>query len=174
MPGPTIIEVDQGDITCPICCETIVDEVGPCTQPSCGHVRFIYVNDDGFEYIDPELQKELNAEKVGAEESGERFDTWDALRAHTGPDSIILDQTETGMACGPMSFTVWVGIRKDRPTAKERVGAIGMFDEVRIVTPDKPERTRRRAAVKYSSPRISKSKFMAGVQCLKRLYGQVH
>jgi len=174
MPGPTIVEVDQGDITCPICCKTIVNEDGPGTQPSCAHVRFIYVNDDGFEYIDPELQNELNAERASAEKRGERFDTWDALRAHTGPDSIILDQTETGMACGPIPFTVWVGIRKNRSTANKRLSAIGMFDEVNIVTPDEPERTRRRAAVKYSSPRISKSKFMAGVQCLKRLYGQVH
>lgn len=112
MTGPTIIDVAEGqDITCPTCGKTIIDEEGPGTQPSCAHVRFIY-HSVAFEYIDPELQKELDAEEASAKEKGKRFDTWDALRAHTGPDSIILEQTERGMACGPISFTVWVGIRK--------------------------------------------------------------
>jgi hypothetical protein len=106
-----IIEIAEGNIKCPTCGTTIIDDDGPGTQPSCAHVRFIYVNDEAFEYIDPELEKELNAERASVEEKGHRFDTWDALRAHTGPDSIILDQTETGIACGPVSFTVWVGIR---------------------------------------------------------------
>jgi uncharacterized Zn finger protein (UPF0148 family) len=109
---PTIIEVDEGVITCPTCGKTIVEEDGPVSQPSCDHVRFIYVNGDAFEYIDPDLQKELNAEEAAAEERDEEFDTWDALRAHTGSDSIVLEQAQRGMACGPMSFTVWVGIRK--------------------------------------------------------------
>jgi uncharacterized Zn finger protein (UPF0148 family) len=97
MKKPTIIEVDEGVITCPTCGKTIVEEDGPVSQPSCDHVRFIYVNGDAFEYIDPDLQKELNAEEAAAEERDEEFDTWDALRAHTGPDSIILEQTQRGM-----------------------------------------------------------------------------
>jgi len=106
-----IIEVGEGDITCPTCGTTIMDDDGPGIQPSCAHVRFIYCNGEAFEYIEPELEKELSAEAARAEEKGELFDTWDALRARTGPDSIILEQTETGMACGPISFTIWVGIR---------------------------------------------------------------
>ena len=98
MTGPTIIGLDEGDITCPICGETILDEYGSQDQPACTHVRFIY-HREGFEYIDPELQKELTAEEASTEKRGKEFDTWDALKAHTGPDSIILDQTDRGMAC---------------------------------------------------------------------------
>jgi len=112
MTGPTITKVDEGNITCPNCGKTILAEAGFAEQPSCAHVRFIYVNGDGFEYIDPALQKVLDSEAASAEEKNDLFDTWDALRAHTGPDSIILEQKETGMACGPITFTIWVGIRK--------------------------------------------------------------
>jgi hypothetical protein len=124
MKKPTIIKVNEGDITCPTCGKTIADDDGPSSQPSCDHVRFFYVNGDGFEYIDPELQKELNAEEAAAKERDDLFDTWDALRAHAGPDSIILEQTQRGMACGPMSFTIWVGIRKSAAISGRRKNSI--------------------------------------------------
>jgi hypothetical protein len=47
----------------------------------------------------------------------------------------------------------------------KRVRSIGMFDEVSVVMPNVPDHFR---------PGISKSKFVAGVQCLKRLYWQVY
>jgi len=125
MTGPTIIELEQGtDIKCPICRKTIIDENGGPTQPACAHIRFIYVNQTGFMYIDPELQKELDAEEASAKEKGECFETLDALKAHTGPDSIILEQKDIGIACGPTSdLTIWTGIRKQivgRPRSAKR------------------------------------------------------
>lgn len=61
--------------------------------------------------------------------------------------------------------------------AKKRVPSIGMFDEVSVVTPDAPVNIpgdEAAPAHRQTGPmKISKSKFMAGVQCLKRLYWQV-
>lgn len=62
--------------------------------------------------------------------------------------------------------------------AKKRLPSIGMFDEVCVVTPDAPVNTPDDEAAPGPSGtgplKISKSKFVAGVQCLKRLYWQVH
>jgi hypothetical protein len=107
MSDPVIIEVDEEEeLKCPTCGKAIVaaEEVVP--QPSCKHIRFIYANGEAFEYIDPELEAQLELERAQDED----FDEWDALKAHTGPGSVILEQTEEGMACGPVSFIVWVGI----------------------------------------------------------------
>src|SRR5271169_4479619 len=62
--------------------------------------------------------------------------------------------------------------------AKKRVPSIGMFDEVWVVTPDAPANIPGAGAatdhLQAGPMKISKSKFVAGVQCLKRLYWQVH
>ena len=86
-----------------------VIEVDP--QPSCEHIRFIYLNGEAFDCFDPELQKDLDAEEA---RQGEDFDMWDALKAHTGPDSLILEVTQDDWGCGPVSFTVWIGIRSPK------------------------------------------------------------
>jgi hypothetical protein len=119
MREPEIKEIKEGkEIKCPYCGR----DIGPTEivgrQPSCEHLRFIYLNGEAFEYIDPELEKELDAGEKRAEERGQDFDMWDALKAHTGPDSMIIEQNEDGCACGAVQFTVWIGIR----SAKRRQG----------------------------------------------------
>jgi hypothetical protein len=110
MSDPVIIEVDEGkELKCPTCGRVIVNSEEEVAQPCCKHVRFICENGVAFEYIDPELEAQLELDRSQAEQKDEHFDEWEALKAHTGPGSVILEQTEEEMACGPVSPTVWVG-----------------------------------------------------------------
>lgn len=118
MANTQMIQIDaELDLVCPVCGITILDSEGLHQQPSCSHVRFIYANGEAFEYCDPELEALLAEEEAKADEDDEFFDTWDALRRHCEPGDLILEQTEESMACGPVSFTVWVGIRNGKPAA---------------------------------------------------------
>jgi len=58
----------------------------------------------------------------------------------------------------------------------KRIRPVGMFDEVRIVTFDVPVDGEGPVLddVRTVPAKISKSKFVAGIQCLKRLYWEVH
>ena len=113
MPNPQIIQIDEEqDIVCPVCGVTILDSEELHEQPSCPHVRFIYANGEAFEFCDPELETLLAEEEAKADEQDEFFDTWEALRRHSGPADLILQQAMDKMACGPVSFAVWFGIRR--------------------------------------------------------------
>jgi rubrerythrin len=57
MKKPTIIEVDEGVITCPTCGKTIVDEDGPSSQPSCDHVRFFTLTATGSNTLTRNFRK---------------------------------------------------------------------------------------------------------------------
>jgi uncharacterized protein DUF2779 len=56
----------------------------------------------------------------------------------------------------------------------KRIRPIGMFDEVSVVTFDVPDAGHVLDHVRAVPVKISKSKFVAGMQCLKRLYWEVH
>jgi hypothetical protein len=98
------------DVACPICGVMILDAEQLADQLSCPHVRFIYANSEAFEYCDPQLEVLLALEEAKADEQDAVFDMWEALKRHCGPGDVILEQTEQAIACGPISFTVWVGI----------------------------------------------------------------
>ncbi len=111
MPDAQITQIDEEqDMVCPVCGVLILDSETLYSQPSCKHVRFVYANGECFEYVNPELEAVLAEEESKADEQDEFFDTWDALRRHSGPNDLILEQTEASMGCGPVSFTVWIGI----------------------------------------------------------------
>lgn len=113
MPNPQIIRIDEEqDIVCPVCDALILDSETLYPQPSCEHVRFVYCNGEFFEYVNSELEALLAEDESKSDEQDEFFDTWEALRRHSGPEDLILEQTEESMACGPVSFTVWFGIRR--------------------------------------------------------------
>lgn len=112
MVSPQIIQIDEEqDVVCPVCRITILDSEKLNEQPSCEHVLFVYCNGECFEYVNPELEALLAEEEGHGDEMDGLFDTREALRRHSGPDDLILEQTDDSMACGPVSFTVWVGIR---------------------------------------------------------------
>jgi len=109
MSTPPIIQLAQDhEIACPICGITILDAQELHEQPSCPHVRFIYVNGEASEFCDPDLEAILAEE---ANEQDEFFDMWDALQQQCRPGDVILEQKDEGTACGPVSFAVWIGIR---------------------------------------------------------------
>ena len=110
MGNTTIIEVDGEAVACPRCGRLLLNDVGV-FYPLCEHVRFIFVNGDAFEYIDPELERDLEEAKAAAGRAGRRLDVWDFLIDETGNGGSILQWSETGMACGPVSYEVWFGIR---------------------------------------------------------------
>jgi hypothetical protein len=102
-----------------VCGTTILAPAKLHEQPSCPHVRFVYAN-EAFEYCEPELEVVLAEEEAKADEQDEIFDMWEALQLHCGPGDLILEQTEQAIACGPVSFTVWVGIHLTISTSSSR------------------------------------------------------
>jgi hypothetical protein len=114
MNEPEIRQIEEGHkVKCPHCGTVI----GPTKKgrPACEHVRFIYLNGEDFDYIDPKLEKELEAEEKLTDKQDDVFDMWNALKAHTGPGSMIIEQNEVDDGCGPNTFTVWVGIGPPKP-----------------------------------------------------------
>ena len=122
MPTPKIIEIDEDqEVTlCPICSTPAIDEDGLVSQPSCPHISFVYANAEAFEY-DPEgLETRLQALADKADEDGAYFDPWETLPTLCDKDDLILSQVSEGMACGAISFTVWIGIRREREGSRSR------------------------------------------------------
>lgn len=113
---------DETKVACPTCGVLVVDEDGVTPQPSCQHVRFIYCNGEVFEYIEPDLQKELSKAETPFDESDD-FDTWKWLEQNSPKGTVILQQGSSGIACGPTSFTVWFGFNtSDRKPPKPKGG----------------------------------------------------
>ena len=116
-----IIEFDEDDqVVCSICHSPIVDvDEGLVSQPSCPHILFVYAN-ECFEWAEPGLEERLIAEEEEADQNGNLFEIWDALRAQCGKQDVILEQNDESMACGPVSFKVWVGIRREPLDSRSR------------------------------------------------------
>ena len=114
MPTPKVVEIPEDEnVVCPICNALIVDEEdGLVEQPSCAHIRFVYANGEAFEYDSEKLERRLEAAQEEADEAGDYLDEWEWLSAQCGKDDLILSQVSGEMACGAVSFTTWVGIRK--------------------------------------------------------------
>jgi hypothetical protein len=54
----------------------------------------------------------LNSAQEKADEEGDYFDEWERLLAQCDERDVILEHNSEEMACGPVSFRVWIGIRK--------------------------------------------------------------
>jgi hypothetical protein len=123
MQSVKIVKIDEDeDIVCPVCHATAVDaDEGLVTQPSCKHIRFVYANGEAFEYAEAGLEERLQAEEEKADEEGGVFDSWDALKAHCGNYDLILEQITHEMACGPVSFTLWVGVSLKSEGSRKRL-----------------------------------------------------
>jgi len=107
-----IVQLKEGiNVVCPTCGVLVVNQAGCKPQPSCEHVRFIYCNGECFEYIEPELQTKIEKAEALADENDELFDTWEWLEENSPEGTTILEQISEEMACGPTSFTVWLGFR---------------------------------------------------------------
>jgi hypothetical protein len=115
MPKPKIIVIEEDqDVVCPLC-ETLIigEEEGLVSQPSCSHIRFVYANGEAFEYDGAEgLEARLDAEQEKADEENESFDEWEWLLGQCDKRDVILEHNSEEMACGPVSFRVWIGIRQ--------------------------------------------------------------
>jgi hypothetical protein len=96
------------DMKCPICATVVVDGDQMCKLPPCDHVRFISGNGEAFEFAEPGLEDRL----IAKDNEDEDFDIWEALEKYMGPDGVILERVDEGMACGPTWFRIWVGIGK--------------------------------------------------------------
>ena len=114
MPAKIIKFDEDQDVVCPICKATIVDvdKDELVSQPSCEHILFVFANAECFEYDPAGLEALLNAEQEKADEDGAYFDPWDALLSYCDEGDVILEQISEEMACGPVSFRVWIGIRE--------------------------------------------------------------
>ena len=121
MPTPTIVEIPEDkDVVCPICNAPVIDDEGLVEQPSCEHILFVYANAEAFEYDAEGFEERLNAAQEKADEAGDYFDEWEWLSAQCDKGDVILQQDSDGIACGPVSFRVWVGIRKQSEGCTDR------------------------------------------------------
>jgi hypothetical protein len=122
MPTPKIIEIDEEqDVVCPICNAMIVDvDEGLVEQPSCRHILFVYANGEAFEYDPAGLEGRLEQERDRADEAGDYFDEWETVLSLCDKDDLILSLVSEGMACGAISFTVWIGIRSETKNSDSR------------------------------------------------------
>jgi hypothetical protein len=117
-----IIEIPEDqNVVCPVCNAVIVDEdEGLVQQPSCRHIGFVYANGEAFEFDPDGLEERLQALLDEADDDGVCFDPWDWLSAQCGEGDVILQQNVEGMACGALSFTVWIGIRGELGNSRSR------------------------------------------------------
>lgn len=88
---------------CPACGAVAMDEAHFAETP-CKHLIFAFLDEVGdFSYIAPELEKLL--EKLSDDE-----DQVDGLcKRIKSKTAICLGVTTSGMACGPVSSTAWLG-----------------------------------------------------------------
>jgi len=99
---------DDNAIVCPEC-GSVIFTSDDGFDVFCSHVEFVYLHSVG-EFVFSSDRIEKNEDKVRKilEESD-----WDAGERFLPKNMTILDYTETGMCCGPCSFTTYVGITKD-------------------------------------------------------------
>jgi hypothetical protein len=126
-----IIKFDEDDqVVCPICHILIMDEdEGLVSQPSCPHILFVYANGEAFEFDAAGFEERLNAAQEEADEAGDYFDEWEWLSAQCGEGDVIVEQVSEGMACGPVSFRVWIGIRGETESSKSRPCPVRTFSD---------------------------------------------
>ena len=100
---------DSAEIYCPVCGQPVFENEG--TSALCSHVLFTYVDLAGeFGYVNQELQ-EL------AEGARGYSDVWGVCPVEVlmlsidRPDAFCLAVTTSGLACGPMSATAYVGFK---------------------------------------------------------------
>jgi hypothetical protein len=137
MPTQRVIEIPEDQqVVCSVCNVLIADEdEGLVSQPSCPHIRFVYAN-ECFEWSEPGLEERLVAEEDEADQNGDVFEIWDALRAQCDEGDVILEQNDETMACGPVSFRVWIGIRGETASSKSRHCPVKTFSEVEYSADD--------------------------------------
>lgn len=110
-----VVDVEEDEnIVCPSCGVTAINSDGPREQPSCQHIRFIYLEGYGFDYAAAELGALVQKVDDGDVDTCDESEFWDVMKADLGAEGTILKRTDSGMACGPVSFTVWVGFRGKR------------------------------------------------------------
>jgi hypothetical protein len=130
MDAENIIEIPQDQsVVCPICKTVIIGDEGLTAQPSCAHVLFVYANGEAFEFDAEGLEARLDAAQEKADEDGVCFDPWETLLSYCDQRDVILEQTSEAMACGPICFKVWIGIRRETKDSRSRHLGIGANEE---------------------------------------------
>jgi len=102
---------DGGELKCPVCGEVIITAEEGTSQALCKHVMFVYLdNVSEFEFVKKGFQK--TADKITkAFDEGDCLG-WDEIEAKLLPKGVsVLELTETGLCCGPCSFTMSIGIK---------------------------------------------------------------
>lgn len=95
----------NNDGKCPVCGKKIITENGTASK-LCKHVQFIYLQSVGeFEMCKDETISEKISQCLAMGEVDEA-ETLLPKGWH------IEDYTESGMCCGPCSFTIYIGIKK--------------------------------------------------------------
>jgi len=95
------------DFKCPICKKVLIGEDN---IHKCPHLAFIFVSSGCvFEFIMPEIKKLIKDMKETSEVT---FDYMEELKGILPNNITMYERTETGIACGPCSITVWIGIKK--------------------------------------------------------------
>jgi SAM-dependent methyltransferase len=123
MPTPKIVEIPEDEnVVCPVCKTLVIDDEGLTEQPSCEHILFVFANAEAFEYDPERFEERLDAAQEMADEQGAYFDPWEWLSSQCDKRGVtLLEQNSEEMACGPVAFKVWVGIRKEAKKPRLRL-----------------------------------------------------
>ncbi|TQF29770.1 hypothetical protein [Bradyrhizobium sp. UNPA324] len=112
-------------LRCPITGEIVAVGYDPetgefaegCEQPvwqKIPTVLFHYIPEVGeFDYIKPELQNEIDRTRTAMGEGAEDLDDFELLQDHVGSIGrapLVFCLTTHGMACGPISTSIYVGL----------------------------------------------------------------
>ena len=97
------------DFHCPSCGEVILSTEDLLEQPVCPHVKFVYFYASGeFEYADAEIKKALDG--FDDDEDGDEDSFTHLAKKIKSKTAVVFSITTSGMACGPTSDTVVVGL----------------------------------------------------------------
>jgi len=83
-------------------------------QPASPYVTFVYVDEVGeFDFIRDDLRERLDAarEQLNPSDDDDYVSDLEVLLKHTflGRVPMVYEITTSGMACGPVSFTIHIG-----------------------------------------------------------------
>jgi hypothetical protein len=97
---------DAPNVFCPACGAQVLTSDADVQQPSCGHVKFVYIGDiDDFSYVAPEIENQIAASRDTAPEDD--LSNGEILERLDGASTCFIYEVTT--AGGPVSSNVRIG-----------------------------------------------------------------
>ena len=113
-----LVKLDMGNclvpLYCPYCGSVILDNETGVPEKPCPHVELVFsdaAGDGAYEYASPSMQALLESIGEGDPDGRHSWPSKPKLRALLPPDTLLLEISTWGVACGPIGWTTVVGVR---------------------------------------------------------------